>query len=123
MWDGKPIFAFQAMYTRKTFSAKKIVIETESSETFTLRISGRNTSQLYCEECGRSEEMIELNVAADIASVSAREILSRLDTGVLHSPESTNGHLLICRGSLERQINHDPRLILNGELWEKANVS
>jgi hypothetical protein len=98
------------MYTTNTLKAKKILIETESRETFTLRIRGKNTIRIYCGQCQAFEEMIDLNAAADISGVHARELLRRLESGSLHSPESTNGHLLICRGSLESEINDDPRL-------------
>jgi hypothetical protein len=91
-------------------NAKKILIESETIETFTLRIKGSQTVRLYCSECDVIEEMLELNDAADVAGVPAREVLGLLAASVLHSPETTQGHLLICRASLEGAINGDARL-------------
>ena len=98
------------MYTKPMVNAKKILIETERLETFTLRVTGRETVRLYCEQCESVEEMIDLNTAADISGTAAREILARVETRVIHSPETSSGHLLICRASLEHAINTDSRL-------------
>jgi hypothetical protein len=54
--------------------------------------------------------MLDLNSAADISGAPARDLLLRVESGELHSPEDTSGHLLICRRSLERAINQDDRL-------------
>lgn len=91
-------------------NTKKILIETESFETFTLRITRRDAIRLYCDTCRAIEEMLDLNVTADVTGVSAREILGLVESSVLHSPETTGGHLLICRASLEDAINTDTRL-------------
>lgn len=91
-------------------NAKKILIETETTETFRLRITGPQTMRSYCPECGRIEEMLDLNSAADASGSAARELLGLIAASVLHSPETARGHLLICRGSLEEAINDDSRL-------------
>lgn len=98
------------MYTKTMANAKRILIETETTETVRLKIKGAQTCRLYCQECNRDEEMLELNPAADVAGVPARDILDLLARSVLHSPETTRGHLLICRASLEEAINADSRL-------------
>jgi hypothetical protein len=91
-------------------NAKKILIETESLETYTLRVSGRETVRLYCEQCDSVEEMLDVNTAADISGAAAREILTRVEMREVHAPETSSGHLLICRASLENSINTDGRL-------------
>ena len=64
--------------------------------------------------------MLDLNVAADVSGIPARELVKRVETGLLHSPENSDGHLVVCRASLERQINDDPGFCTRGELWEKS---
>lgn len=91
-------------------NTKKILIETESREVFRLRIIGPEIARLYCEHCEKVEETLDLNSAADISGAAARELLQRVESGELHSPEDASGHLLICRRSLERAINQDVRL-------------
>lgn len=98
------------MYTKPMVNAKKILIESETRETFRLRIKGSQTVRLYCPECNEVEEMLELNPAADVAGIPARDILELLAASELHSPETIRGHLLICRASLEDAINGDTRL-------------
>ena len=91
-------------------NAKKILIESETTETFRLRITGPQTVRSYCPDCGATEEMLDLNAAADISGTTAREIVTRVESGELHAPEMPTGHLLICRASLESAINADDRL-------------
>ena len=98
------------MYTKTMANAKKILIESETTETFRLRITGPQTMRSYCAECGRIEEMLDLNSAADVSGADARELFSRIEVGELHTPEVSNGHLLICRNSLEQAINTDKHL-------------
>ena len=91
-------------------NTKKILIETQSREVFRLRIIGPEIARLYCKRCEKIEEMLDLNSAADISGAAARDLLRRVESGELHSPEDTSGHLLICRRSLEQAINQDVRL-------------
>lgn len=98
------------MYTKPMVNAKKILIESETIETFTLKIRGLRTVRLFCPECDATQEMVDLNSAADVSGASARELLRRVESGELHSPETSSGHFMICRGSLEHAINSDRRL-------------
>ena len=93
------------MYIKTVAKAKKILIETETTETFRLQITGPTATRSYCPECETVEELLDLNSAADVSGATAREIFSRVEQGELHSPESSNGHLLICRASLEQAMN------------------
>jgi len=97
------------MYTKTMASAKKILIESETTETFRLSVSGPATITGHCEACCAIDEMLDLNAAADISGVSARELIRLLELGEIHSPETQNGHLLVCRGSLEAAINRGDR--------------
>ena len=98
------------MYTKPMVNAKKILIESETTETFTLRIRGLQSVRLFCPECEAIEEMVDLNSAADVSGAAARELLRRVESGELHSPETPSGHFMICRGSLEHAINSDAGL-------------
>ena len=82
---------------------------------------GAEIARLYCKDCEKVEEMLDLNSAADISGASARDLLQRVDSEELHAPEDASGHLLICRCSLERAINQDVRLRPQGfELEENT---
>ena len=98
------------MYTKTMANAKRILIETETTETLRLTITGPYTKRSHCTTCGRIEEMLDLNSAADISGTPARELIALLQNGQLHSPESDDGHLLVCRASLEDAINRDDGL-------------
>ena len=93
------------MYTKPMVNAKRILIETDTTETFRVRITGSRAVRLYCRDCEATDEMLDLNAAADVLGASAREIVTRVESGELHAPEVSSGHLLICRASLERATN------------------
>ena len=97
------------MYTKPMVNAKRILIESDTTETIRLRITGSQTVRSYCPDCDAIEEMLELNAAADISGTTAREIVTRVEAGELHAPEMPTGHLLICRASLESAMNADNR--------------
>ena len=98
------------MYTKPMVNLKRILIESDTSETFRLRITGSQTVRLYCPDCDAMEEMLDLNAAADVTGAAAREIVTWVESGELHAPEMPGGHLFICRASLETAINADRRL-------------
>ena len=98
------------MYTKPMVNTKKILIVSDTTETFRLRIAGSQTVRSYCPDCDSIEEMIDLNAAADVSGAAAREIVTRVESGELHAPDMPSGHLLICRASLETAINADERL-------------
>ena len=95
------------MYNKPMVNAKRILIECEMTETVRLRVIGRSVTRLYCPQCESIDEMLDLNTAADVSGLAARELIRIVEAGVLHSPESAAGHLLICRASLELAINRN----------------
>ena len=107
------------MYIKTVAKAKKILIETETTETFRLQITGPTIARSYCPECEAVEELLDLNSAADVSGATAREILSRVEQGELHAPEA-NGHLLICRASLETAINNDKQRHLGDGVFDES---
>ena len=81
--------------------AKSILIETESIETLVLRIAGRPALKGYCDRCLKDTTMLDLNSAVTLSGRSARELISEIEGGSLHSSQTEAGHLLICATSLQ----------------------
>jgi hypothetical protein len=83
-----------------TAKAKQILITTESHEVFIIRQSGKHTVPGFCPECNRQVEMMDFDTASHLG-IGGRELMQRSEFGDIHSIESTTGHLLICKRSLE----------------------
>ena len=92
-----------------TRNARKILIETDVRETFSIRIGRSHVVRSYCETCGADDEMIDLNAAVTATGIAASELLARIAAGAVHSPKSVTGHLLICLSSLKRQPDLENR--------------
>jgi hypothetical protein len=90
------------MYTKPMANAKRILIETESRETFVVRTSSPRVAIAYCESCAIETEMLDLNAAVTRSGCGAREIIREIDAGRVHSSQTPSGHLLICANSVER---------------------
>jgi hypothetical protein len=82
-------------------NAKKIVITTVSSELLIVRPLGRSVNDQFCTRCGVDVEMLTLDAAVTLSAITTRMIFSHTESGAVHSAEDANGHLLICRPSLE----------------------
>jgi hypothetical protein len=66
-----------------------------------LSVSMRRISAVgWCVPCGQKVQMVTAEDAARIASVTARTIYRRTETGQLHFIESQEGVLLVCTRSL-----------------------
>jgi hypothetical protein len=82
-------------------NAKKILIETESTETLTVRFIGSHRSvNGFCDRCDRDSEMHDLNSAVSISGRGARDLIGEIAGGQLHTVQTPSGHLLICGNSL-----------------------
>ena len=88
-----------------TQNARVILIETDVRETFSIRIGGNHLVWLYCESCGAGGDMIDLNAAVTATGIPAAELIERIATGSIHSPQTETGHLLICLASLRSQAD------------------
>ncbi|MEP6923106.1 MAG: hypothetical protein ABI954_01465 [Pyrinomonadaceae bacterium] len=82
-------------------NSKKILITTESYEIFTVRTNGKSAVRGFCSDCAAEVEMLTLDEAVDFLGKSAWEILKLVDARLVHLLETANGHLLVCRKSLE----------------------
>jgi len=90
-------------------NAIKILIETDVSETFSVRIGRNHSVRIYCESCGADHDMIDLNAAVTASGIPALALIERIAAGSIHSPRTETGHLLICLASLKRQPDMENR--------------
>jgi|SRR5688572_1510774 len=85
--------------------AKIILIETESTETWIMRVAGKIQPTAFCEHCLMETPMVDLNVAVSATGIRASELLAALAAGIIHSPDTETGHLLLCLTSLKKEID------------------
>jgi hypothetical protein len=84
-------------------NARVILIENDVRETFSVRIGRNHLVRIYCESCADDHDMLDLNAAVTATGIPASELLARIETGSIHSPQTPTGHLLICLCSLKQQ--------------------
>ena len=80
---------------------KTFLIEQRSAEQIVVRHERVRFAKTYCELCGHISEMLMLDAAVSVSGAATREILALIDDNRVHSGETPNGHLLVCRESLE----------------------
>ena len=85
------------------------MIETDVRETFSIHIGRNHVIRIYCESCGADDDMIDLNAAVTATGIVAAELIERIATGSIHSPQTETGHLLICLTSLRSQTDLENR--------------
>jgi hypothetical protein len=81
-------------------NSKKIFITTESREIFIVRMNRKSKILGFCPNRAADVELVTLDEAVSISSRKTLEILSRIQTGAVHSIETLSGHLLVCLSSL-----------------------
>lgn len=79
--------------------SKQIFITTEKHEIFIAR-NGHRAIQGFCSDCQTEVEMLNLDLAVTHSGKTVRELLELIECGAIHSTETTDGHLLVCRNSL-----------------------
>ena len=87
--------------------AKKILITTESSEIFILRVDGKKNIRGFCSDCAAETEMLTLDEAVSFSGITALEVLRSVESGRIHFQETANGHLLICVEALRKNGKSD----------------
>ncbi len=85
-------------------NAKKILITTESREIFIMRTNGKSTVRGSCSGCQAEVEMLRLDEAVSLSGQNMRELICRVDSGLVHSIETASGHWLICGQSLGESL-------------------
>jgi hypothetical protein len=83
-----------------TSKGKKFRITTETHEILIVRQNGQKTIQGFCPTCAAEGEMLDFDSAISFSGISGRELIRRFELGEVHSIETANGHLLICKRSL-----------------------
>jgi hypothetical protein len=86
--------------------SKKIVVNIELREKVTLRKTSVRFTKSTCEVCGNDSEMLMLDSAVTVSGLSTLEILVFIKAGGIHCTETPNGHLVVCRKSLESNLSN-----------------
>jgi hypothetical protein len=82
--------------------AKKIFITTESHEVFVLRTGTSEWAFGNCRDCGSEVQILTLDGAISLSGIRTGELVRLAETNEIHSIETSTGHLLICKKSLEK---------------------
>lgn len=90
-------------------NTRRISIETDVREIFSVRIGTGLVRRCFCEECGSEDEVIDLNAAVTATGIPAFDLIARIADGSVHSPRTNTGHMWICLTSLKRQPETENR--------------
>lgn len=83
-------------------NSKKILVTSATRETFVIKRGGKNVAVgAFCADCQAETELLDLNLAAVAYRLKMREIIHRIETGAVHSAETADGQMHVCRNSLE----------------------
>ena len=80
--------------------AKKLLITTAKHEIFIMRLGAVEAVLGFCERCDAEVEMLTLDSAVRVSGINGHRIVQQLASGQIHSIETVNGHLLLCRESV-----------------------
>jgi hypothetical protein len=81
--------------------AKKLLITTVSHEVFIVGVNEETAISGFCPSCDSEVEMLTLSSAARVAGLTGRHMINQIAANEVHSIETANGHLLVCRKSLK----------------------
>jgi len=84
--------------------AKKILITTESLETFVLQINRKGRAFGHCVHCDREIEVLSIDQAVTVCGLSTLELIQKVKTNEIHGIETDSGHILVCRESLPERV-------------------
>lgn len=71
------------------------------SETLVFRSCLTRAVNGNCQRCASAAGLLNIDSAVDLSGIDTRHLFGLIENGLVHSVESTSGHLLICRRSLE----------------------
>jgi len=86
-------------------NAKKILITTESHEVFILRTDKRDRAYGHCRDCDREVEILTLDQAITESGIRTGSLIRLAESNKVHSIETSMGHLLVCKDSLDGMRN------------------
>ena len=94
-------------------NAKKILITTESHEFFVLRTDRLHRAYGFCGECNREVEFVTIDQAISLSGIRTGTLVRMAENNELHAIETSTGHLLICKDSLDMdgEVSRDERSI------------
>jgi hypothetical protein len=78
---------------------KKYLITTEKHEVCVIS-NNRRSINIFCDNCGHIVEMWNLYVATANTGIHTRKIFNLLEKNEIHSFETADGHLFVCKRSL-----------------------
>lgn len=81
---------------------KKYLITTERREIFIVRRNKTETIRGFCAECKSEVGLLTLDAVTSQTGKRTRELLLLIEENLVHSIETTTGHLLVCLTSLDR---------------------
>lgn len=84
---------------------KKILITSETRETFVMRHSSPSAVQGYCFVCGSESQLLTFDSAVGTSYISGRKLIEKIENGEIHTFETDHGGLLLCRNSLTAYIS------------------
>ena len=85
-------------------NAKKILITTESHEVFILRTDKSDHAFGHCSDCDREVEILTLDQAITQSGIPTGALVRLAEANKVHSIETSMGHLLVCKDSLENML-------------------
>lgn len=83
-------------------SSRSFEFTVEKTETFTVRMV-RKVVNSWCSHCGCETRMSSPEAAAEITSVSKRQVYAGIEDGTTHFNEAEDGLILVCLKSLEQR--------------------
>lgn len=78
-------------------NSKKVLITTATSEIFVVRRPRQKTFREFCPQCETEMEMLDFNSAVTFFRIRAHELIRQIEAGAIHSIETVNGHLFVCK--------------------------
>jgi hypothetical protein len=92
--------------------AKKLLITTETHEVLIVR-GITSAFRGFCGKCEAEVDTVTLDTAVSVSGISGREVIRHLAADGIHTLETANGYLRVCRNSLnnwlEQMAIHAPR--------------
>jgi hypothetical protein len=100
---------------------KKILITTESHEIFVLRTDRRDRAYGQCGVCDREVEIVTIDQAISLSGIRTGELVRMAESDRVHAIETSTGHLLICRESLELVKDSEPEVSSNERIIQSKS--
>lgn len=97
------LFPSRLIVNQKMAIAKRILIETESREVFTIRVNSNSEIRGFCESCATDVEMLTVDEAVTLSGLGTLDLLENIRMRNVHFRDTASGHVLVCKESLERR--------------------